>query len=107
LSPGRRALCLPALQAGAKPELCFYIRRRLEPTPSGGGYGIPDCHVATLPMTIGGGQQDCRVAPLPATDGKGGRRVAMTAGGGSSSGYHEVQAVLQVYFRDSGINVQV
>jgi hypothetical protein len=27
--------CLPALQAGAKQELCFYVRRRLEPTPSG------------------------------------------------------------------------
>jgi hypothetical protein len=26
---------LPALQAGAKLELCFYVRRRLEPTPSG------------------------------------------------------------------------
>jgi hypothetical protein len=25
---------LPALQAGAKLELCFYARRRLEPTPS-------------------------------------------------------------------------
>jgi hypothetical protein len=23
--------CFPALQAGAKPELCFYVRRRLEP----------------------------------------------------------------------------
>jgi hypothetical protein len=27
---------LPALQAGAKPELCFYVRRRLEPAPGGG-----------------------------------------------------------------------
>jgi hypothetical protein len=25
----------PALQAGAKLELCFYVRRRLEPAPSG------------------------------------------------------------------------
>jgi hypothetical protein len=28
---------LPALQAGAKRELCFYVRRRLEPAPSEGG----------------------------------------------------------------------
>jgi hypothetical protein len=27
---------LPALQAGASLETCFYFRRRLEPAPSGG-----------------------------------------------------------------------
>jgi hypothetical protein len=32
---------LPALQAGAKLELCFYVRRRLEPAPSGGEFRSP------------------------------------------------------------------
>jgi hypothetical protein len=32
---------LPALQAGAKRELCFYVRRRLEPAPSEGDYAVP------------------------------------------------------------------
>jgi hypothetical protein len=69
---------LPTLQAGAKLELCFYVRRRLEPAPSGGGSllceersdvairnTVPcalDCHVATLlAMTEEGAMQagDC------------------------------------------------
>jgi hypothetical protein len=39
----------PALQAGTKRELCFYVRRRLEPTPS------EDCFVASPPCNDGGG----------------------------------------------------
>jgi hypothetical protein len=39
----------PALQAGAKRELCFYVRRRLEPAPSGGGeFRSPHFFMATF-----------------------------------------------------------
>jgi hypothetical protein len=31
---------LPALQAGASLETCFYLRRRLQPAPSEGGISI-------------------------------------------------------------------
>jgi hypothetical protein len=59
LSQGHR---FPALQAGAKLELCFYVRRRLEPAPSGGDVAIrytvpcaPDFHVALLLAMTGRG----------------------------------------------------
>jgi putative flippase GtrA len=51
---------LPALQAGAKLELCFYVRRRLETAPSGergdAGSVLPNCKFGRTRATQAG---DC------------------------------------------------
>jgi hypothetical protein len=74
----------PALQAGATREICFYVRRRLEPTPSEGGRVF--LLICNPPLGAGCVETQC-IASLRACSAQGGgcggvgrRRLAGSVG---------------------------